>query len=371
MTKILHIINTLAPSGAETLLMNFVANFHDPNYKFYIAYIYGEGELRKEYQFNGNVEIVDLTHKGKFSYFSLFKLIGLIKRESIDLVHTHLVHAGILGKLAAKLSRVKHIVSTRHYGFHHNENKFLYRIEDFLTKSASVVIAISNAVKDHLLAKKIVSEDKIVVIPNAIDLNRIQSRRVKHDNNHDRNPVIGSVGRLHPQKDFTTLLDSMKIVIQSFPKAHLEIIGDGSLRADLETYTKDLALDGNVTFRGKQPNQTVLQRMSEWDLFVMSSIWEGFGIALIEAMALEKAIVATKVEGIREVVDDGETGYLVPPRQPEALARKIIELLSNDETRREMGRRGKAKAEQQFSIATYVEQITKIYDSLLNVQKIS
>lgn len=345
--------------------MNFAANFNDPDYKIYIAYIYGDGKLLKEYRFDGNVQILDLTRNGKFSYVSLFNLIRIIKKEKIDLVHTHLVHAGILGKIAAKFAGVKHVVSTRHYGFHHNENRFLYKIEDLLTKSASVVIAISNSVRKTLLTKGLHSEEKIVVIPNAIDLKRINFQNINPENNRGSRYAMGSVGRLDPQKDFITLLDCTRIVANKLPDIRLEIIGDGILQTELVKYIDKMELRKNVTLEGKLPNHVVLKRMCEWDLFVLSSAWEGFGIALLEAMALEKAVVATRVEGVVEVVDDGVTGYLVPPRTPEALAARIIELLADEEKRREMGKRGREKTEQQFSIEKYIAQTKKIYDSLL------
>lgn len=366
MIKILHVINTLAPAGAQTLLMNFAANFNDPEYKIFIAYIYGAGELLKEYRFNENVQIFDLTRNGRFRYSSFFELIKIIKTEKIDIVHTHLIHAGILGKLAAKVCRVKHIVTTRHYGFHHDENKLLSKIEDWLLKSSSAVIAISNAVRKHLVEKNIITNDKIVVIPNAIDVKNIKlTNREPDDNKANGALTIGSVGRLDPQKDFITLLNGFKIVVEKRPNIHLEIIGDGILRHELENYVKKMKLEKSVTFKGTLPHHSVLERMVEWDLFILSSAWEGFGIALIEAMALEKAVVATTVEGITEVVDNGINGYLAPAKSPDALAEKVIELLGNEEKRIAMGKKGREKVIDQFSIEKLIEKTKLVYNNLL------
>jgi len=368
MLKILHVINTLAPAGAETLLMNFAANFKDPDYQIYIAYIYGQGELLKEYQLDKNMKVFNLTRNGKFDYFSLFKLIAIIKTRKIDIVHTHLLHAGILGKIAAKICGVRHIVTTRHYGFDPKEKKLLHQIENFLTRSSSVVIAISNAVRKYLISQNIIADEKIVVIPNGIDLKKIALKKNGLINRKiNSNRIIGSVGRLVPQKDFVTLLDCLQLVAKEFPNIKLEIIGDGVLRSELEYYAARLNIKKNLEFTGVLPHYEVLNRMNEWDLFILSSAWEGFGIALIEAMALEKAVVATRVEGITEVVDDGITGYLVPAKSPGVLAERVIELSRNEGKRIFMGKKGREKVINKFSIEKFNERTKKVYESLIHV----
>ena len=367
MVKILHVINTLAPEGAPILLMSFVTNCNDSNYKNFIAYIYGDGELLKENKWEKRLEVFNLTRNGKFDYFSLFRLIKIIKTKKIDIIHTHLVHAGILGKLAAKLAGVKHIVTTCHYGYHYKENTFLYRLEQRLTGYASVVIAISNSVKKYLIDRNVLPKENIVVIHNAIDLETFNSNRVTRTlQKASNNLVIGSVGRLHPQKGFDTLLESFRLITKQIPNVMLEIVGDGVLHEDLQTLLKKLNVSNKVRFEGAISHQAIIQKLSQWDLFVMSSLWEGFGIAIIEAMALEKPVVATNVEGIVEIVEDGVTGYLVPPKSPAALAQKIIALLFNRTKRFEMGKAGKEKVLNQFSIEQFVEKTKNVYDSLLS-----
>jgi len=177
--------------------------------------------------------------------------------------------------------------------------------------------------------------------------------------------IIGSIGRLHPQKGFDILLESFKLINKQIPNLILEIIGDGILYKDLQNQAKKLNITDKVRFVGGLPHQAVIQKLSQWDLYVVSSLWEGFGIAIIEAMAKEKAVVATNVEGIAEVVDDGVTGFLVPPKSPDALAAKITELLFNKTKRLEMGKAGKEKVLNQFSIEKFVDKTRNIYDSLL------
>lgn len=366
MYNVLQVITTLNPAGAETLLLNFITKFNDANYQNFIAYIYGDGKLLKENKWKNQVEVFDLTRNGKFDCFSLYRLIKIIKTKRIDIVHTHLVHGGILGKLAAKLAGVKHIVITRHYGYERKENTFLYRLEERLTGSASVVIAISKAVRQHLIERNVVPTEKIIVIYNAIDLEMFNPDGVTQTFQKDSsNLIIGSIGRLHPQKGFTVLLESFQLVSEQLPNVTLEIVGNGVLREDLQNQAKRLNIADKVRFMGRISHQEIVQKLGQWDLFVISSLWEGFGIAIIEAMAMEKAVVATNVEGIVEIVDDGITGYLVPPKSPTALAQRIIELLSNETKRIEMGKTARGRVLKHFSIEQYVEKTKNVYDSLL------
>lgn len=366
MYNVLHVITTLNPAGAETLLLNFVTKFNDANYQNFISYIYGKGKLLKENKWRNQVEVFDLTRNGKFDYFSLYHLIKIIKAKKIDIVHTHLVHAGILGKLAARFVGVKHIVTTRHYGYERKENTFLYRLEERLTGSASVVIAVSNAVKRYLIDRNVIPEEKITVIYNAIDLEMFNPDQVTQTFQKDSSDlIIGSVGRLHPQKGFTVLLESFRLVHEQLPNVILEIVGDGVLRENLQDQAKKLNIADKIRFMGRIPHQEIVQKLSQWDLFVISSMWEGFGIAIIEAMAMEKAVVATNVGGIIEVIDNGINGYLVPPESPTALAQRIIELLSNETKRVEMAKAAREKALKHFSIEQCVEKTKNVYDSLL------
>ncbi len=366
MVKVLHIINTLANEGAPALLLSFLKNFNVQYCQSSVAYIYGDGELVKEKQWGKHTEIFDLTNNGKFNLFSIYRLVRIIKTKKIDIVHLHLVHASILGNIAARIAGIKYIVSTRHYGYHYKESTFLYRLEHRLTRSVSVVIAISEAVKKYLIQENVIPEERIVVIHNAIDLKAINSEPATPTiQKKNRSLIIGSIGRLHPQKGFDTLLESFKLVSKQIPNLILEIIGEGILHNDLQTQAKKLNITNKVRFLGNISHRAVIQKLSQWDLYVVSSIWEGFGITIIEAMAKEKAVVATNVEGIAEVVDDGITGLLVPPKSPIDLAQKITELLSDTTKRLKMGKVGKEKVLNQFSIEKFVEKTRNIYDSLL------
>ncbi|MCH8011197.1 MAG: glycosyltransferase [Candidatus Marinimicrobia bacterium] len=363
--KILHIITSLDSEGAQILLLNTVSLLNTEKYDIIICFIYGDGSALLDREVRG-FKVVDLSNRGKLTPTALFKLIHLIHQEKIDIIHTHLVHGGVLGKLAAKLTRVKHIVTTRHYGYSDKQNSFLYRLEEKLTASCSAVIAISEAVKQYLISRKVVPEEKIVVIHNAVDPALFDPERFYLQTRLRENRfTIGSVGRLHRAKGFNILLKAFHIVSRQISNIELEIVGNGRLRTDLLRQSEELGINDRVKFVGQISQHQVAQRLSEWDLFVMPSLWEGFGIAIIEATAMGKAVVATRVGGIVEVVKDGKTGFLVPPYNPDALAYRIMELLRDNDKRAKMGREGRKLVISDFSLQQAVRRLENVYDSLM------
>jgi glycosyltransferase involved in cell wall biosynthesis len=272
------------------------------------------------------------------------------------------VHAGIVGKIAGRLTGVKHMITTRHYGYSVKERHFLYRLENTLTSRCDVVIAVSDAVQKYILSRGIIDAKKIVVIHNGID-------QAEFDNVHlsigqNKTPAIGSVGRLHPIKGFDTLIKCFKIVLYELPSMRLEIIGDGPEKDRLLHLIETMGLHDSVLLHGRVPHDRVLSIMSNWDLLVHPAKWEGFGLVLIEAMALGIAVVATRVGGVEEIIQDGVNGFLVQSDNPEKMAEKIVWLLKNNALRKKIGLRGKERALQSFTITSSVERLDRVYQEL-------
>jgi len=176
-------------------------------------------------------------------------------------------------------------------------------------------------------------------------------------------PLVGVVSRLTEQKGHAYLLDAFAEVIQALPSAHLLVVGDGELRPALERQAARLGLQDSVTFTGRRAD--VPRIMMALDVLAMPSLWEGFGLVLLEAMAAGKPVVASRVSAIPEIVADGETGLLVPPKDPAGLARALLILLRHPAQAREMGRRGRQRLEQQFTATCMVEQTRAVYESLI------
>jgi glycosyltransferase involved in cell wall biosynthesis len=360
--RILHLITELEPAGAENLLLSLVRNFDKKKFYIVVSYIYGQGTLACEIERAG-IKVVDLSRKGKIDPLLLLRLFLLIRKEKIEIIHTHLVHASIAGRIAGKLAGAKSIITTRHYAYYDKVTSLINWIERKTAVFNDLFIVISNAVKEYMVIKEKYKPERITVIYNAVDLCLFDSQ--------DQSPIpknsdflIASVGRLHPSKGYDTLLKSMPLVISEFPSAKLVIIGNGIQKEYLQRLCSDLGISEHVIFLGRKTPAEVIDFLRNIDLFVLSSKWEGFGLVLIEAMALGKPVVATNVGGISEIVENGTTGFLVPPAQPKELSTKIIQLLRDRPIAKRMGVMGRKKVELKFSIKTMIDKLNLLYRKL-------
>jgi glycosyltransferase involved in cell wall biosynthesis len=377
--RILHLITTLEPDGAQTQLLDLARRIDPARYGVEIAYLYKRGTAiprspdvpaapggRTADRFVADdVPIHDLSREGRFDPLVLFRLARMIRRERFDLVHTHLVHAGIVGKAAARLAGSIPVVATRHYASEGKEGTLLYRVEDRMTSGCAAVIAVSASVRRHLVEHAIAPADRIVVIPNGVDLDLFDpSRYATRTKRTDVDLVIGSTGRLCEQKGHFTLVEAAPAILARHPHARIEIVGAGPLRGELQSRARGLGVAERVLFRGSVPHDEIPGVIAGWDLFVMPSQWEGFGIAAAEAMAMEKAVVASAVEGLTELVLAGTTGVLVPPGRPEALAEAIARLLDDGDLRARMGRAARERVRDLFSIQRAAERTEEVYRSV-------
>jgi len=173
-------------------------------------------------------------------------------------------------------------------------------------------------------------------------------------------PVVGVVARLHPQKGHEYLIKAARVLADKFKDLKIVLVGDGELRAELEQAVVEAGLSETFIFLGFRSD--VRDLLSMFDIFVLPSLYEGLPNVILEAMATNLPVVATSVDGTVELVDDGETGYLVPPRDPGALVAKIGNLLESADLRRQFGRAGRKKVEEQYSLELQVENFQNLYE---------
>lgn len=305
------------------------------------------------------------------------RLALFIKREKIEILHSHSMLTNIISRVAGKLANVPVSVSTEHLtmelarGGRSREvtERFkarYYRILDnYTSRYNRRVIAVSRAVRDDLIEQGIPAV-RITVIQNGIqipDIDPIAGRRIREELGIGKDsPVIGAVGRLSPQKDYPTLLRAFKEVKKSCPEAILLIAGDGDLRDNLEKLTHELNISERVKFLGYRSN--ILEVMAGFDIYALSSLWEGLPLAVLEAMMLAKPVVSTAVPGTAEALVEGETGFLVPLKDTEALAARIIGLIKNPGQARKMGEAARTRAVEMFSLERVVLEHEALYQKL-------
>ncbi|MDI6793427.1 MAG: glycosyltransferase family 4 protein [bacterium] len=306
---------------------------------------------------------------------ALFKLYRLIRKEKPDIVHTHTAKAGTLGRAAACLARAPIIVHTFHGHVFHSyfsplKTKIFILIEKALAGISRKIITVSQKQKEEILGYGIGDPDKVISIPLGLELNRfldlksIKGRLRKELGLSDQEILIGIIARLVPVKDHSCFLSAAKIITRKHPEARFLVVGDGELRGRLESQTKELGLKDQVIFLGFRPD---LDRIyADLDVVVLSSLNEGLPVAVIEAMASGLPVVATRVGGVVDLVEDGVTGRLVPPEDPEALAGGIIELLADPARRNKMGRLGRKKVYPSLSAERLVRDIENLYEDLIS-----
>jgi glycosyltransferase involved in cell wall biosynthesis len=296
-------------------------------------------------------------------------LAGRFRAERPTLVHAHLSHAQLYAIPAALLAGVPIITG------HHNDDPFVRRfpfrqVYRQLWRRTVGGIAISGAVAAFCREIEGESADRLRVIHYgmAIDSDAaaqaVARARLRASLQlGSTQVVVGCVGRLTEQKGIVYALEAFARVQSVQPEAALVILGDGELRADLEAHAAALGLSGSVHFLGWQADAA--EWMNAFDIFLFPSLWEGFGLVSLEAMAARLPIIASRVSAIPEVIADGETGILVPARDAVAIADALTRLIADAPLRRHMGLLGRDRLETQFSVAKMIEETIQVYQQVI------
>jgi glycosyltransferase involved in cell wall biosynthesis len=290
-----------------------------------------------------------------------WKLSRIIRQWAPAVVHAHDPHAVSMAALAlsfgAPTPRPKTIASRR-VDFHLQSHSF----SQWKHRQVDAFIAASEAIKGVLVQDGIPA-GRIEVVHDGIDVDKIANRpaidlHAEYWLPHGV-PVIANVGALVGHKGQKYLIDAMPLVLREVPEAHLVIFGEGELRAALEKQVKQLSLAKRVLLPGFR--EDVLSLMKSADLFVMSSVTEGLGSAVLDAMAMGQAVVGTRAGGIPEAIIAGETGLLVEPADPKALAGAIVTLLKDARLRKQYGDAGRERVAKHFGIDRLVEGTLEVY----------
>lgn len=369
--KVLWLIKGLGAGGAEKLLSMSLPYLDRDTFDYQVVYLFKNMiDLVPEFERQG-IPVSCLNMGKAYDLRVVFKLFHLLRERKIDILHTHLPYTGIVGRPAAILAGVKAIVSTEH-GLMESYHR-LTRLGSVLTYPLNhATIAVSQAVARSILRCKTTRPETIHVVYNAIDLGDLKSihtdpELVKKSLGIDGHGlVVGTVSHIRPEKGHQYLVEAARLVLEQRPEVRFVIVGRERKRKDLirlEELAQHLGIRDRIIFTGFR--EDALQIMTTFDVFVLPSIWEAFGIVLLEAMSLGKPVVATHVDGIPEVIDEGVNGFLVAPRNPEQLALRILDLLSNDALRNRMGEEGRKKVRDGFGIERMVKEVEQVYLSVL------
>lgn len=382
--KVLHIITRLANGGADENTL-YTINGLD-NKKYDIDLMIGQENdpgmmndlnLREGiriYKINSLVRDIFPLDEVK----AVRQIYKIIKTNRYDIVHTHIAKAGVLGRIAAKMAGVPIIV----HGIHgitfpatiHPLKKFLFKnIERFCAVFTDHFITVGEDMKRKYLEAGIGGEDRYTTVYSGMELARFLNAseytperitEIKKElgiNSDDL--VIGNVSKIQKRKGYIYYLDLARDILSKYDNIKFLIVGSGPYEEEIRKQVKGMGLSKNVIFTGYRTD--VENMFAIMDIKVLTSLWEGLPRVLVQAAAAGKPIVTFDVDGAWEIVEEGKNGFIVPMKDTDAMTKKIIELIENDNLRQRMAKYSRTKVNNKWSVEKMVEKIDMLYEGLL------
>ena len=351
--------------GAGKYYLNTIPFFNKNKFNVILCVVRAEDNLTKYFKDEG----IQVKHLGrsKFDPFVLNDLFKLVRSMNISLIHTHGYGSDNFGRIAGAFLRVPTIVHA------HDENKnypWHQKLADLLlSRFTKKAIAVSESVKESCIKVRRIPENKLFMMHNGISIGdfiplktELLQKEKKRFNIEPASKVVGTIARLREEKGVKYLIESAAKILKVFPRTVFFIAGDGPLRENLENLSKNLGIYDKIIFAGFCDNVPAV--LSIIDIFVAPSVTEGFGLGIVEAMAMGKPVIATRVGGIREILKDDETGLFIPPKNPDAISEKVIYLLKDDKETKRLGEKA-IEESKKYDINTYVEELEKRYLELV------
>ncbi len=379
--RVLHPITRLIIGGAQENTM-LTADYHNEDGRYQVDIVSGpqtgsEGSLIDEVRQRGisltiMPELVREISPVK-DLTAVWKLRRMMRDGRYQIVHTHSSKAGVLGRWAAHLAGVPIIVHTVHGWSFHDRMSPIQRgiyvaLEKFAARFSQKMIVVSPQDIEKGLAQGIGRREDYIVIRSGVELDRFGRPQTPPETMRAQLGipagalVVGSVTRLSPQKAPLDLAAAFSHIHQERPDAWFVVVGDGPLRPDVEAALAQAGIADRVVLTGLR--RDVPELMAAFDVFVLSSLWEGLPRVLPQAMATGLPIVATRADGSAEAVVDGENGFLVERAQPAALAEKVLALLADGELRQRMGENGRSRSHI-FGARKMAADIDRLYRTLM------
>ena len=373
--SVLHLVSSFHQGGSERQAVQLARLLKESGrYDVSLACLDGSGALRDEAERLGLGEIPEYRLTSFYDRNTLAQLrrfARFLRQRDINIVHTHDSYTNVFGMAAARMARVPVRIASRRetVGWRTDAQKFVERLSYRLAHS---IVANSEAVRAQLI-KEGVRSDKIVTIYNGLDIERIKPRPglsragvltsfgLPHQGEHRFVTIVANLR--HAVKDHPTFLRAASRVYRSLPYARFVIAGEGGLIQPMRELANSLGLARVTHFTGRC--ERVAELLAVSDVCVLSSKAEGFSNSILEYMAAARPVVVTDVGGAREAVVDGETGYLVPAGDDEAMAERITSLLNNTGEARAMGEHARRRVEEKFSCQAQLEGEESLYDRLL------
>lgn len=365
MLKLLHLITELRPAGAERALYELSTRLD--RRRFHVEVVALRGGDVADWLRREGIAVTVLGVRGKWDAGKLFTLVRLLRRSRPDILHTHLFHADLAGRLAAPLAHVPHLVHTIHTA----EGRFRpwqFALPRLLERQCDRLICLAASVRDFHARRSGLPHSAYTVIPWGVDaaaFARDDAARARLRGEWGLAPtdvLAAYVGRLEPYKGIDVLLEAIDALASRGRGVRFVIAGDGPRRSAVEAFLARSPAAARVRFLGFVHDVRAV--LSAADFYVMPSYWEGWGLALGEAMAAGLAAVGSDVPAVSDLIVPGETGLLVPPGDAAALADAIDSLAADERFRRAAGAAARQRIVERFALWAAVTAHEKLYEEV-------
>ncbi len=365
--NVLRVVSNLGTGGVQRRLVSLIPYINKEKFNISVC-SFKDGPLKKILTEAG-YKVFIVPRKFKFDPICIIRLIHIMKSEKIQIVHTHTHKPNTTARIAAILAGIPIIIANEH-NVDEWKNAFQKLIDRFLSRSTDRIIVVSKGVQKFCQSTGIPS-CKFHLIYNGIELDKFNNKKLRDKKRKelgiDENTcVIGTVGRIHPQKGHEFLIDVVEKLLTEHESLLFLIIGEGYLKEELILKVKSLNLSENFRFLGER--EDIPQLLSCMDIFVLPSLREGFPNTILEAMASSLPVVATDVGGVRELIIQDETGFIVPPANLTALYEGLSKLIQDKDLRYKMGNAGYERVKE-FSIDKMAKETENLYQELIKEKK--
>jgi glycosyltransferase involved in cell wall biosynthesis len=368
--NILLVIETRGPGGAEQMLVHLAEHLDSSRYHKRVVLL-RPGWIQEQLQDRG-IEAVLIPSERSWDFTFLRRLMREIRGFNTDLIHSHLPGANLYASVAGWLTGRPTVLTYHGELFLPGPPTRYAAIKNMLVRRfASRIVMVADYLKEDFVKRAKFPAAKLTTIYNGIPmLNEIADfdttvKRATLGVQPD-DPVVGIVANFRPAKGYEYFIEAAHLVRQRLPNTKFLVVGQGreAIEKKVHALIDRFKLHDNIVLLGFR--QDVPELLRVFDVFVLSSISEGLPLSVVEAMAAHKPVVVTRVGGLAELVAEGDSGFLVPPRNAELLAERILEILTNPQLRDKMGRRGRKIVETKFTVTAMVDQYQSLYEELLN-----
>ena len=379
-TKVVHVITRMILGGAQENTLFTVQGLHQhPEYDTVLITgpaIGREGELLEEAKASG-IEVVLMPEMRREIHpwrdlRALRSLTRILRETEPHIVHTHSSKAGILGRVAARRASIPVIIHTIHgQAFHPNLNRLtnslFIKLERYVSRFTHKIITVADAMTEQAVAAGVAPEEKFVTVRSGMEVEHFLGSDKHREETRQRfgfspeHVVVGKIARLAPLKGYEYMLELIAELCPRHPQLRFMFVGDGQLWHELEATAEAMGIRDKIVFTGLVPATEVPACISAMDIVVHTSLREGLARVLPQALLSCKPVVSFDIDGAREVVLNGETGFLVEPRSMPGLIQSVETLVQDPALGRRMGERGRELCRHPFDKKVMVEEIIEVY----------